>query len=149
MLFRSPEGVTAEIVKMAKATQDPSLGNSSVHLAMNAMLSKESKAVFFQTIKMEAISMLSDKIKSEAWGYIENRVPALKMVNEKISTGLELMDNIKKGKELVSKKDESLFSAMIQDKINEMERIIQPVKPLPEALLNVMSFFNVAKPADN
>jgi len=33
-----PTGVTPELEKMAKGTQDPSLGNSSVHMAMDEML---------------------------------------------------------------------------------------------------------------
>ena len=144
-----PAGVTPEIEKMAKATQDPSLGNSSAQMAMSAFLSKESKAAVIQTIKMEAMSLVCDEIKDEAWKYLEDRVPVLKMVNEKIKTGKDLMRSIDKGIELADKSQAPLFKSIIQTKIDELQKNIQPIKPIPEAILNVMSFFDVAKKADN
>lgn len=144
-----PAGVTPEILKMAKATQDPSLGNSSIHMAMSTMLSKESRAAFFQTFKMEAISMLSDKIKDMAGKYVEDRISALKMVNERISTGKELMASFAKGIELADKSQAPLFNSMIQNTMDRLQKNIQPVKPIYETIIEVMSFFTSDRSVGN
>ncbi len=151
-----PPGITPELTKMAKATQDPSLGNSSVHMSLSALLSKESKAAFFQTFKMEAIGLISEKIsgvgdefKGEAREFLEKRITGLKEVNNLIDLGGKLADNFNKGIELADNNQGSLFKTMIENKRNDLERNIQPLKTIPEAIINVMSMFGAAKTPGN
>lgn len=159
-----PPGITPELERMAKATQDPSLGNSSVHMAMSTMLSKESRAAFFQTFKMEAIGLISDEIngrvdkftkgkvdkfKSEAWEHIEKRVDGLKLANDIIDMGRKLIDEIKKGIGSADKNQGPSFISMIQNKTDELVKSFQTIKPIPEAITNVMSFFDRDKADGN
>ena len=130
-----PAGISPELLKLAQATQNPSLGNSSVHLAMNAMLSPESKAAFFQTAKMEVLELVSDKIKEMAAGMIGKRFSALKEMNDKVTTGMELF-----GIEAAPS-----VKSILKEKIAELEKIIQPGKPVPEEIVNLMSVFNTFK----
>ena len=127
-----PPGTNPDIVKLAKATQDPALGNSSVHLAMNAMLSKASMGAFIQTAKMEAMEMVSDKIKEKIGGEIGERFSALMKVNDKITVLQEIAD----------KESEPLFKSVAKNKIEELQKIIEPIKQIPEVIMNVVSVYN-------
>jgi len=98
---------------------------------------------------MEAISMLSDNIKDKAWKYVEDRVTVLKKVNDIIGEGKKLMSPLDKGAELVDKEHQPIFNSIIQNKIDELQKNIQPFKPIPEAIINVMSFYGNSKAVNN
>ncbi|MBK9570317.1 MAG: hypothetical protein IPO53_10685 [Chitinophagaceae bacterium] len=106
---------------------------------------------------MEAIGLISDevngrvdeftkgkvdKFKSETWEHIEKRVDGLKLANDIIDMGGKLIDEIKKGIGPADKNQGPSIIAIIQNKKDELEKNMQTIKPIPEAVLNVMSFFN-------
>jgi hypothetical protein len=99
---------------------------------MNAMLSPEAKASFFQTAKAETMELVNDKIKDLAGDAIRNRFRALREINEKINLG----------EEMKAKESDPLNKSIIQNKISELEKMIEPFKKIPEAISSVVAFYD-------
>ncbi len=126
-----PAGTDPEIIKLAKATQDPALGNSSLHITMNALLSKESMAAFYETAKMEVMSMVSDKIKGAVGDLVSGRFGAFKELNDKINT---LQD-------IANKEQEPLLQTVLQTKISELGKKMSTTIAVPQEIKDMLGLF--------
>jgi len=125
------QGTNPEIIRLAKATQDPSLGNSSVHIAMNAMLSSESMAAFYETAKMEVKSMVSDKINGAVGDMVSARFGALKDLNDKITTLQGIAD----------KEQEPLLQTVLRTKISELGKKMESAITIPKEVTDMLGLF--------
>lgn len=132
-----PAGANDELVRLARACRQPTQGNSSVHLAMNAMLSPEAKAAFFETCKMEAIDRVSGEIRELVGTSVQNRFKALREVNEKITMGQGYL------KEETNPVNKSLIAAQLE----KLEKKMAPFNTIPEHILTALSLFDEVKKA--
>ncbi|MGQ0739034.1 MAG: hypothetical protein ACT4OJ_08265 [Bacteroidota bacterium] len=132
-----PATMNDELVRLVKACRQPEQGSSSVQLAMNAMLSKEAKAAFFQTVSMEAMELVSGEIRAIAGTAIQNRFKALKEVNDKITLGQGYL------KEETNPVSKSLIAAQLE----KLEKKMEPFKTIPEHIFNMLSQFDEVKKA--
>lgn len=130
-----PATMNPELVSLVKACRQPEQGSSSVRLAMNAMLSKEAKGAFFQTAGMEAMELVSGKLREIVGTTVQNRFKALKEVNEKITLGQGYM---KEETNLVNK---SLIAAQLE----KLEKKMEPFKKLPDHIFSMLSQFDEIK----
>lgn len=132
-----PAGTNDELVRLIKACKQPTQGNSSVHLAMNAMLSNEAKAAFMQTVNMELIERVSAVVRGAVGTAVQNRFKALREVNEKITMGQGYL------KEETNPVNKSLIAAQLE----KLEKKMEPFKKIPEHIFNMLSQFNEVKKA--
>lgn len=132
-----PASMNAELVRLVKACKQPEQGNSSVRLVMNAMLSKEAKAAFFETVKMEAMEIANGKIREIVGTTVQNRFNALRDVNDKITTGQNYL------REETNPVNKSLIAAQLE----KLEKKIEPFNTIPEYINSMLSQFDEVKKA--
>jgi hypothetical protein len=130
-----PANLNPEIVRLVKACRQPDQGSSSVHLAMNALLSKEAKAAFFQTVNMELMDRVSGKLRDVVGTTVQNRFKALREVNEKIT----------EGQDFLKKETDPLNKSLIAAQLEKLEKKMTPVKEIPEHIFNMLSQFDEIK----
>jgi len=86
-----PPGTSPEIARLAVACQSPAAGISSTHIVMNTMLSKQAKWAFFQVAKKEGAELMYSGIRGLVATDVQERIKALRDVNEKIGRGQEFL----------------------------------------------------------
>lgn len=130
-----PATTNPELVRLAKACRQPLQGSSSVHLAMNAMLSKEAKGAFLQTAGMEAMDMVSGWMRGKIGTAVQNRFKSLREVNDKIN----------EGEKMLKQETDPLGKSIIQAQLDKLTKKMEPFSELPEHIFNTVSQFGDIK----
>ncbi|HUR67079.1 MAG TPA: hypothetical protein VMZ03_12085 [Chitinophagaceae bacterium] len=130
-----PAGTNDELVRLVKACRQPEQGNSSVHMAMNAMLSTDAKAAFMETVSMEGMKMVSGEIRKMAGTAIQNRFTALREVNDKITLG----------QGYVKAESDPLNKSILTAQLEKLEKKMEPFNKLPEYIYKMVSQFDEVK----
>ncbi|MFV5701735.1 hypothetical protein ACM55F_07660 [Flavobacterium sp. XS2P12] len=126
-----PPGISPEIARLAAACQSPEAGISSVHIVMNAMLSKEAKWAFFQVAHVEGMELMNGGIRALVATDVQDRFSALRDANEKINIGQKF---------LATEKD-PLVRSVVESKLEALENKMKPFEIIPEGILSFISSY--------
>ena len=132
-----PDNANPELVRLAKACKQDGQGTSSVHLVMNAMLSKEAKGAFLQTAEMEAMNIVSGWMRGKVGTVVQNRFKALKQVNEQIN----------EGEKFLKQETDPLGKSLISAQLDKLNKKMEPFNKLPQHIYEMLSQFDEVKKA--